>query len=42
VGDAMQAIATYVPQTFPWIIFFMGEAILITAIYLFWRRTRGE
>jgi hypothetical protein len=42
VGDAMQAIATYVPQTFPWIIFFMGEALLITAIYLFWRRTRGE
>lgn len=40
VGDPMKAIATYIPQIFPWIIFFLGEAILIAAIYLFWRRTR--
>jgi len=40
IGDPMKAIATYVPQTFPWIIFFLGEAILIAVIYFFWRRTR--
>jgi hypothetical protein len=40
VGDVTKAVSTYVPQTFPWIIFFLGEAILITATYLFWRRTR--
>jgi hypothetical protein len=39
-GDPMKAIATYIPQTFPWIIFLVGETILITTIYLFWRRTR--
>lgn len=40
VGDALKAVATYIPQTFPWIIFSSGEVILITAIYLFWRRTK--
>lgn len=40
VGDVTKAVSTYVPQTFPWIIFFLGEAILITGTYLFWRRTR--
>jgi hypothetical protein len=40
VGDTLKAVATYTPQTFPWIIFALGEAILITAIFLFWRRVR--
>lgn len=40
VGDTLKAVATYVPQIFPWIIFSLGEVILITAIYLFWRRAR--
>jgi hypothetical protein len=40
VGDALKAIATYIPQTFPWIIFSIGEVLLITAIYLFWRRVK--
>jgi hypothetical protein len=40
IGDVKEAVSTYVPQAFPWMIFFLGEAILITAIYLFWRRTR--
>jgi hypothetical protein len=35
VGDTLKAVATYTPQTFPWIIFALGEAILITAIFLF-------
>lgn len=40
VGDPMKAVLTYVPQKFPWIIFILGEIILLTPIYLFWRRTR--
>src|SRR5688572_18442461 len=40
VGDPLKAVSTYVPQNFPWIIFFLGEVILITATFLFWRRTR--
>jgi hypothetical protein len=40
IGDVKKAVSTYVPQNFPWMIFFLGEAILITAIYLFWRRTQ--
>jgi hypothetical protein len=40
VGDALKAVATYIPQTFPWIIFSIGEVLLITAICLFWSRTR--
>jgi hypothetical protein len=40
VGDALKAVATYIPQSFPWIIFSVGEILLVTAIYLFWRRTR--
>jgi hypothetical protein len=40
IGDVKNAVSTYVPQNFPWLIFFLGEAILITAIFLFWRRTR--
>lgn len=41
VGDTLKAVATYIPQTFPWIIFSIGEIILIAAIYLFWQRTRS-
>jgi hypothetical protein len=40
VGDPMKAVLTYEPQAFPWIIFVLGEIILLTPIYLFWRRTR--
>jgi hypothetical protein len=40
VGDPMKAVLTYVPQKFPWIVFLIGEIILIAPIYLFWRRTR--
>jgi hypothetical protein len=40
VGDPMKAVLTYVPQKFPWIIFAIGEIILLTPIYLFWKRTR--
>ncbi|HEU5289873.1 MAG TPA: hypothetical protein VFU05_04465 [Cyclobacteriaceae bacterium] len=40
IDDPMKAVLTYVPQRFPWIIFWLGEAILCSAIFLFWRRTR--
>lgn len=40
VGDPMKAVLTYVPQKFPWIIFTIGEVILLIPIYLFWKRTR--
>ena len=40
IGNTLEAISTYVPQIFPWAIFFLGEVILVAAIYLFWRRTR--
>lgn len=38
--DPMLAINTYVPQSYAWIVFWIGEALLLCAIYFFWRRTK--
>lgn len=39
-ADPMLAINTYVPQTYFWSIFWIGEIVIVSAIYLFWRRTK--
>lgn len=38
--DAMDALNTFVPQTYSWMIFWIGEGLLLLAIALFWRRTK--
>lgn len=37
--ETLLAISTYVPEHYSWYLFTTGEALLITAIYLFWKRT---
>ena len=37
--DPMTAINTFVPRTYSWMMFWFGEALLLLAIGLFWRRT---
>jgi hypothetical protein len=40
VDDPITAINTFVPQTYSWMVFWVGEALLLLAIYLFWRTTK--
>ncbi len=39
-NDPMEALNTFVPQTYRWMIFWIGEGLLLLAITLFWRRTK--
>jgi hypothetical protein len=39
VADPMTALNTFVPQTYYWMMFWLGEALLLSAIVFFWRRT---
>lgn len=34
------AINTFVPQTYSWMFFWLGEGLLLLAIVFFWRRTK--
>lgn len=36
--DPMQAINTYVPQTYYWFGFWIGDFILLAAVYFVWKR----
>lgn len=40
--DSAIAISTYVPMAYNWYVFAAGEGILLTGIFLFWRRTSSE
>jgi hypothetical protein len=39
VADPMTALNTFVPQTYYCMMFWLGEALLLSAIVFFWRRT---
>jgi len=38
--DQAQALSMFVPQNFNWWLFALGEALILAAIVIFWRRTR--
>jgi hypothetical protein len=39
--EALQVFSNYVPQTYLWGIFALGEAIILAGIFRFWRRTKN-
>lgn len=41
VSNSLTALNTFVPQTYYWVIFWIGEGLLLLAIYFFLRRTKS-
>lgn len=41
-SDPLQALNSYVPQAYLWSVFWIGELLILAAIYLFWIRTRQK
>ncbi len=41
-NEALILFSNYVPSSYPWWIFAIGEAFLLFAIFLFWRRTAPQ
>lgn len=41
-GDPMDALNSFVPQTYLWWVFWIGEAILLAAVYSFLKRTKAQ
>jgi len=40
-ADPTIALNTFVPKAYPWIVFWIGEGLLLVAIGLYWRRTKS-
>lgn len=40
-ADSTIALNTFVPQAYSWIVFWIGEGLLLVAIGLYWRRTKS-
>ena len=41
-GDPMDALNSFVPQTYLWRVFWIGEGILLAAVYSYLKRTKAQ